>query len=148
VTILTIIRGPSGTGKSTIAIHLGGKARKNWYEADMYFDRNGHYEFDGSRLGHAHKWCQDQVRDSLRQGYDTIVSNTTIKTSELNIYLRIAEEFDAELQIIRTPRPWNIAVLHNRNVHRVPVGALERMINSYVEYEKEEEWADLSIFND
>lgn len=145
---LTIIRGPSGTGKSTIAIHLGGERGKNWFEADMFFDRNGHYEFDAGRLGAAHQWCQENVRKSLVSGNDTIVSNTTIKEFELNTYLIIAKEIGAEVTIMRSPRPWDVRQLRDRNVHKVPAKALERMINRYVEHKNEEEWTDLSIFKD
>lgn len=145
---LTIIRGPSGTGKSTIARHLGGEARVTWFEADMFFDRNGHYEFDGNKLGNAHQWCQDNVYANLDDNRDVIVSNTTTAESELATYLGIAEQLGADVEIIRTPRPWDIEQMKERNVHRVPAKALQRMLNRYVEHEDEIEWTDMSVFKD
>jgi predicted kinase len=143
--MLTIIRGPSGTGKSTIARHLDGIEQDNWFEADMFFVRNGHYEFDAKRLGQAHKWCQDNIRKLLESGSNAIVSNTTITSQELDAYLEIAKA--TKVKIIRTPGPWNISDLRNRNIHCVPSKSLERMINRYEPHPEEKEWEDLSVFS-
>jgi len=49
---LVIIRGCSGSGKSTLAKLLGSNFKH--FEADMYFMKNGVYQFDGTKLGAAH----------------------------------------------------------------------------------------------
>lgn len=146
MTKLTIIRGAAGTGKSTIACHLGGVARVNWFEADMYFDRNGHYDFDASRLGAAHRWCQESVMARLAYGDDVIVSNTTTTRSELNEYLKIAQDVGVEVRIIRTPLPWEISDMKERNTHRVPTKVLEKQVARYSPHTDEKEWEDMSIF--
>ncbi len=146
MTKLTIIRGPSGTGKSTIARHLGGIPQENWFEADMFFERNGHYEFDGAKLGAAHSWCQGRVRTTLIAGVDVIVSNTTTSISELNNYIGIAEEVGATIRIIRTPKPWNLDQMRDRNTHNVPAKVLKRQAERYVAHDNESEWDDLTAF--
>ena len=55
--ILTLVRGLPGSGKSTFA---------NWIwneyaicEADKFFyDKEGNYNFDATKLSQAHKWCR------------------------------------------------------------------------------------------
>lgn len=144
---LTIIRGPAGSGKSTIARYLGGIARVNWFEADMWFERNGHYDFEALKLFEAHNWCQKSVEDALVAGKNVIVSNTACSLEELNAYIQIAERAGAEVDIIRSPGPWNSRNLKEQNVHNVPLKSLERMINRYVAHSDEIEWSNMEIFN-
>jgi hypothetical protein len=153
MTRLMIIRGPSGSGKSTIAAaRLGtrcafGQRGVTWFEADMYFERNGHYNFDASLLGQAHNWCQEQVRKALQAGHDeVIVSNTCTTSAELQDYLNIAAETGVEVEIVRTPGPWHAETLRERNLHNVPIRSIERMINRYVRHPDESEWTNLNVF--
>ena len=61
---LTLIRGVSGSGKSTFAKTLNGIH----LETDMYFidPVTGEYNWDGEKIKQAHEWCQDRV-----DGYGT-----------------------------------------------------------------------------
>jgi tRNA uridine 5-carbamoylmethylation protein Kti12 len=158
---LIIIRGPSGSGKSTLARHLGGVAKANWFEADMFFMRNGIYQFDPDLLGHAHEWCQSHVRECLTvlsnqedSGLDVtpmdnvIVSNTSTTLKELNDYIKIGIETGvSRVEIIRTPEPWIVDKLLTQNTHRVPRAVLEKQIKRYTPHDHETEWADRSIFH-
>ena len=54
---LYLLRGLPGSGKSTLAKSLGGKH----FEADMYFVRDGEYQFDVTKLKEAHEWCRSSV---------------------------------------------------------------------------------------
>lgn len=146
---LTIIRGPSGTGKSTIARHLGGVARENWYESDMFFlhPETGEYRFDARSLGAAHRWCHNGVEMAMRNGLETvIVSNTFCPVKDMAGYLDLAAQYGYAVRIIRSPRPWDILNMNSRNEHSVPRVALERQLSRYVEHEDEEEWSDMGIF--
>ncbi len=146
---LTIIRGPSGSGKSTIAKHLGGVAEVNWFEADMYMlTKDGEYKWSVDKLLHAHKWCQDMLRKAIQQGWeDVIVSDTSTRLSEAQLYIDLAVELGVEYEVIRTPGPWNIDDLAARNEHNVPRATLEKHVARYVAVQGEREWNDLSIFN-
>lgn len=145
---LTIIRGPSGTGKSTIARHLGGVAEKNWFESDMWFmDDRGEYNFDPAKLGAAHRWCFNSIMSCLQTGDENvIVSNTFCPVKDMNGYLDLAGQYGYTVRIIRSPRPWDILNMNARNEHSVPRVALERQLSRYAEHEDEEEWSDMSIF--
>jgi adenylate kinase family enzyme len=63
--ILTLVRGLPGSGKSTFANFIW-----NEYaicEADKFFyDSEGHYLFDASKLREAHKWCRDEVETRMK----------------------------------------------------------------------------------
>lgn len=149
---LIIIRGPSGSGKSTLARHLGGELGINWFEADHYFLTPDGYKFDSTRLGAAHKWCQDGVRLALANKHskytDVIVSNTTTTIRELNDYLKLASEASVEVVIIRTPSPWDFASLATRNQHNVPGDVIDRQLNRYMPHKDEVEWTDITIFTE
>jgi predicted kinase len=82
---LLIVRGISGSGKSTYAkslhpdyIHL---------EADQFFYVGEKYCFDPSKLAAAHRWCYQQVTYYLQKGYDVVVSNTFCRKWEYQQYL-------------------------------------------------------------
>jgi len=95
---LTLVRGLPGSGKSTLArkldaIHL---------EADQFFiQKNGVYLFKPKKLKAAHKWCQNQCEYHLKQGNNVVVSNTFVKRWELEPYLKLAKQYNANL-IIKT----------------------------------------------
>ena len=148
---LIIIRGPSGSGKSTLASVVGGQRGLNWFEADMFFERDGKYQFDPRKLGQAHVWCQTKVIEALMNkeaDYDTvIVSNTSTTISEVETYIEIANRANVVCEIIRTPGPWNVDELLDQNKHNVPRVVLQRQVVRYTSVATEREWNDLSIFN-
>jgi predicted kinase len=98
---LYIVRGVSGSGKSTFAKKL---VHDDFLvcEADKYFinEENGKYEFDISKIRDAHKWCQNLVetymKDSLinDQYYREIaVSNTFTQEWEMEPYFELAKKY-------------------------------------------------------
>lgn len=151
---LIILRGPSGSGKSTIASHLKNVHSAPYHEADHYFNRswllNGQmdeYLFDASKLGDAHAWCRMRVKKHMfEQVPVVIVSNTSMTLWEMNPYLDLAQEYNYEVEVWRTPGPWDANVLFKRNVHNVPLNVLEKQINKYQPTKNEKEWTDLSVF--
>jgi ABC-type molybdenum transport system ATPase subunit/photorepair protein PhrA len=91
---LFLLRGLPGSGKSTVAKIISGGSGPTHYEADMYFMRNGKYEFDGSKLKHAHEWCKDMVYIDMLKGVPTIVvSNTFTQEWEMEPYFKLAEQY-------------------------------------------------------
>lgn len=151
---LSLLRGPSGTGKSSIATHLsrrhchGDSHDVAVFESDQFFtDLDGTYRFNISKLKTAHQWSQLQVeRAMLHSTQLVIVSNTFIAFWEMERYMELAEEYKYEVQIIRTPGPWIAETLFQRNKHSVPLDVLKRHISSYQPHDSEAEWSDLSIF--
>jgi len=126
--VLIILRGLPGSGKSTFA-------RLMWSEyticeADQYwYDKEGNYNFDASKLRQAHEWCQAKVRQFMEdntlndQFYrEIVVSNTSTTEKELQPYLDLANEFGYKVVSL---------VVENRhgnsNVHNVPQETLQKM---------------------
>jgi predicted kinase len=132
--ILYIVRGLPGSGKSTFSEKLVGSDFLVC-EADKYFidKETGQYNFDGSKIKDAHRWCQELVetymKDSLvnDQFYREIaVSNTFTQEWEMKPYMELAQEYGYKVFTI---------VVENRhggkNIHGVPDDKLEIMKNRF-----------------
>jgi hypothetical protein len=92
-----ILRGVSGSGKSSLAQYLSfATSMKKTVEvccADDYFVTDGEYRFSFSGLEAAHRECREKFVDCLEKGVNlVVVSNTSTRESDLEFYLREAEE--------------------------------------------------------
>jgi len=125
---LTLLRGLPGAGKSTFANFIW-----NDYaicEADKFFyDKEGNYNFDASKLKQAHEWCRQEVErrmveNSITPQYypEIVVSNTFTQEWEMEPYFKLAEQYGYRVFSI---------IVENRhdgkNVHGVPDEKLEQM---------------------
>lgn len=122
---LILIRGIPGSGKSTLAEKLAPLYNAEIWEADQYFiDFAGTYQYDPAEIKNAHKWCQENTYQTLKQYQSVIVANTFIRKWELNPYLRMAEELD----IIPT-----IIIMNNKfsSIHNIPSAAIARMKSQF-----------------
>lgn len=120
--MLTLIRGLPGSGKSTLARKLAMETGAMHLETDMFFEVNGEYVFDHTKLKEAHEWCQAVCKAALDMGRKVIVSNTFVKKWEMVAYLTMYPE--ATIMV---------ATGDYGNVHSVPVEVLERMRASWEE---------------
>jgi predicted kinase len=126
--ILILVRGIPGSGKSTFANLIW-----NNYaicEADKFFyDKDGNYNFDPSKLKQAHEWCQNEVEIKMQdnernpQYYPEIaVSNTFTQEWEMKAYFDLASKYDYKVFSI---------IVENRhggkNLHGVPDDTLKKM---------------------
>lgn len=114
---VVLIRGASGSGKSTFAkkhysdfVHL---------ETDKFFMRNGEYKFDYTKIKQAHEWCKNLFKDCLESNRDVVVTNTFIKLWEIQPYLDMC----SDKQI--TPL---VIVMDNtfENIHNVSENIIKR----------------------
>ena len=80
---LYIIRGVSGSGKTTYAKKLAEASHCNYWEADQFFETNGVYKFDPTQLQQAHAACLENVATDIRDGKNVIVSNTFTRQWEM-----------------------------------------------------------------
>jgi len=125
---LTLVRGLPGSGKSTYARKLG---LENHFEADMFFEKDGEYKFDPSKIKDAHEWCQSQTRAALKKGESVVVSNTFTQHWELKPYLDMAKELGAEVKVIRMTTDFG-------NIHGVPEAVINNMKERFEDFPGEE----------
>jgi predicted kinase len=128
--ILIILRGLPGSGKTSFAKYM---FSNNVFEADQYFyDENGNYNFDATKLHDAHMNCQNRVEKLMQMssttqyGSEIVVSNTSTTEKELKPYYDLAEKYDYKVVSL---------IVENRhgskNVHNVPDEKLEQMRNRF-----------------
>jgi predicted kinase len=120
---LFLLRGLPGSGKSTLAKSLGGKH----FEADMYFVRDGEYQFDVTKLKDAHEWCRSSVGGlMINEEPKLVVSNTFTQEWEMESYYKLAEQYGYRVYSL---------IVENRhggvNEHGVPEEKLEQMKNRF-----------------
>jgi tRNA uridine 5-carbamoylmethylation protein Kti12 len=88
---LLILRGSTGSGKTTLATET--KAFKTWKitSADKFFiNSDGKYVFDRKKLQDAHNVCFTETYNYLAKGFNVIVDNTNRDPSEFSRYLKLA----------------------------------------------------------
>jgi predicted kinase len=111
---IVILRGHSGAGKTTMA--------KREYpdhvlcEADQFFEKDGEYKFDRSKLKQAHLWCQEKALSALKEGRDVVVANTFIRRWEIEPYISMGYPFS----IITVEGSY-------KNIHNVPQNVVDLM---------------------
>jgi len=125
---LFLVRGLPGSGKTTLAKILASIGIEEEsipvYQADDYFtDRNGNYNFDGSKLKQAHGQCFAKTKSAMEKGVSKVfVSNTFTTDWEMSGYEKLGKDL-------------NYMVFHlvvenrhgNKSDHDVPEEAIERM---------------------
>lgn len=120
---VTILRGISGSGKSTFA-------KENYpsavvCSADDYFMVDGEYKFDFTKLSQAHGTCFKKAAEALEFGQDVVVDNTNTQVWEMSPYVLLAQSYNAEIEIVLLDCPASVAAV--RNCHGVPTAAVEGM---------------------
>lgn len=127
---LYIMQGIPGSGKSTIARMIQDQTGAFICSTDdLWYDCNGTYIFDVTKLAEKHKANQCHVRGFLELGCDVIVDNTNIKKSEAKPYLDMAKEFGADVQIIRVQADLETCIKRNAarsEDRRVPEDVIRR----------------------
>ena len=130
--VLFLVRGLPGSGKTSFATAIW-----NDYavcEADKFFyDKEGNYNFDSSKLKDAHAWCKNEVETRMKDHQDNqqyypeiAVSNTFTQEWEMEDYFKLAEKYGYKVVSL---------IIENRhggqNVHGVPEDKLQIMKNRF-----------------
>ena len=144
---LIILAGPCGSGKSTKAKKISNVV----FEADNYWlNCAGDYLFVPTKLGAAHKWCQDQVRQAMKDGKACIsVANTNLTPKERKPYIELAKEYDYDVELVLPDSPWFLDILPRlrdktftdtdvwtfvrKNTHGVPFDSVKKMMERWDE---------------
>jgi len=119
---LYLIRGVSGSGKTTFASMLADNLLCPHIEADMFFEGwDGSYNFDASRLKEAHEWCKNETEVCMEDCDNIVVSNTFTQEWEMKPYFDLAEKYGFRVTTL---------IVENRhggkNVHNVPEEVIEK----------------------
>lgn len=82
---LVIIRGPTGSGKTTFAKRhfRDGKNYKVFAADDYMVNTDGNFEFNPSLLNYSHAKCFKHARRALQKGYDVAIHNSAISKMEM-----------------------------------------------------------------
>lgn len=114
--ILLLVRGASGSGKSTFVEDLVVADDVGWCEADWYFGHYDNYKFDPAKLKNAHAWCQRQIKEQMVCGTEkVVVSNTFTTEREMKPYLNLAEKYGYTVFTVIVENRHG-----NKDVHNVP----------------------------
>ena len=129
---LILLRGVSGSGKTTVAQLFTDAIL---ISTDDYFMVNGRYQFDANSLVVNHQKCQDEV-ESVMQGVKTsdgflddmvtvtctiVVHNTFTQKWEMDAYYKLAETYGFTVHTL---------IVENRHcsqsTHDVPLDLIEK----------------------
>jgi len=126
--MLVLLRGLPGSGKTTLAKSFN----CTHFEADMFFMKDGEYQFDATKLKDAHTWCQTEVNNAMILNHTTgineniVVSNTFTQEWEMEAYYGLAKKYGYTVFSL---------IVENRhngvNEHGVPTDKLEQMRNRF-----------------
>lgn len=118
---LILIRGLSNSGKTTLANKiLATLGNSSGWEADKFFECDGEYKFDRSRIGEAHAWCLKNTDRDLENGFTVVVSNTFTTKKELKPYFDLAFKYRITPTVITCHNQWG-------SIHNVPLETMNRM---------------------
>ncbi len=132
--VLIIVRGVSGSGKSTFADFLVNNIMQKLdfycdyrqpqkFEADQWFVDNDE-PWNPRYHATAHEWCMTEVKKSLQDGFITIVSNTTTTKKEIDPYIKIATDLGVQYFVLTADGNY-------QNVHGVDNAKVERQASRF-----------------
>jgi predicted kinase len=127
--ILMILRGASGSGKSSLANFLvnNSKADAAYYEADLFMENaQGQYEFKPEKLGYCHNKCVAAVESSMVSELPLIIiSNTSTKERDFKAYIELATKYGYKVTSLVVENRHG-----NKDLHNVPEETLNRQEES------------------
>lgn len=126
-----IMRGASGSGKSTEANRISERWACPVLSTDSYFIEDGIYRFDAAKLGEYHAANFRRFVAQIHNGYPAIVDNTNIKAWEFHNYIHIAHIFGFRTEVIEVDSGLSAGELALRNQHGVPEEIIQRQLDSF-----------------
>lgn len=123
--VLIVMRGVSGTGKSTRARQLAANGGEI-FSTDDYFGQGQDYKnnFDQSLLPQAHQWNISRVEQAMKNGLSPIiVDNTNIMPYEA----KPIQDLHRQIQDLS-------GQLAGKNLHGAPPEVISQMISQYRPY--------------
>lgn len=94
--VMILMRGVSGSGKSSIAKQLGGVI----FSTDDFFVQSGKYNYDDSKIIEAHLSNQAKTEDAMSHGISPIIiDNTNTTRWEMKPYVSLADKYGYRIEI-------------------------------------------------
>ena len=126
---LILLRGPPGTGKSTLAKEfqamVHGIVEVKVFTTDDLLEKNGCYVYDHGKRTEAHKLNQLRAKDAMDQECRVIiVPNTNIQLWEMREYVRYA--IFKGYNVL-----FGVCEGTHTNIHKVPEGQIMRMTKQF-----------------
>jgi hypothetical protein len=139
-----IMRGIPGAGKGHYVdavveecSYPGQECQVTVASADHYFERNGRYDFDPTKLPEAHASCMTAFLQALQEEHElVIVDNTSIKLWMVEQYMKAARLADYDVEVVEV-MPETLADLKKivgRNSHGVPADVVAKMAIEFEPY--------------
>ncbi|KAK6961364.1 2p 3p-cyclic-nucleotide 3p-phosphodiesterase [Biomphalaria glabrata] len=134
--VMFIMRGLSGSGKSTIVQKIKSiYAKAVVCSADDYFySKDGVYNHDHNLLGAAHADCQSKAAQACQQNAPIIViDNTNVKRWEMKYYADLGNVHGYVIVTVQPKTPWKMdpVQLAQRNKHGVPYDILKKKVQMF-----------------
>eukprot|EP00095_Tigriopus_kingsejongensis_P012702 maker-scaffold22_size673200-snap-gene-5.50 protein:Tk12702 transcript:maker-scaffold22_size673200-snap-gene-5.50-mRNA-1 annotation:"nedd4-binding protein 2 isoform x1" len=135
--LLILLRGLPGSGKSTLAqiLKLLDPEGTEICSADDFFvDGEGVYAYFSDLLKKAHQWCQGKAKTAMRKRKRLlVVDNTNLEKWEMEVFLRMAQEFSYTTLVVEPDTPWSkVPVeLAQKTRHGVPLDKILMMMGRY-----------------
>ncbi|XP_017072335.2 uncharacterized protein LOC108108713 [Drosophila eugracilis] len=140
--LMIIMRGPPGSGKTTLAksllrqAHLLERHEVSDFvlSSDDYFYTRRGYDFDPTLIPAAHDWNQGRVREKAAIGWSPIiVDNTNTMVWEMQPYVQTAVRYGYVLELLEPQTSWckSASQLAQKNVHNVPRQSIQRMLDRF-----------------
>ncbi len=126
---LILLRGLPGSGKTTLASLLSENGKYPVFSIDAYFtnEKTGVYNFEFDKNHLAYKQCEDQTRNAMQNGDEKIfVDNTFTLEWELEIYFKLASEFNYRIHVVTVENRHG-----NKNTHNVNHEQIKKMAAKY-----------------
>jgi predicted kinase len=106
IKVLIIMRGVSGSGKSTMARKIAEDRGGIIFSTDDFFEREGRYEFDPKMLPSYHAKNQARAEAAMSDGVSPIIiDNTNTQAWEMKPYVEAAVKHGYEVEIVEPGSP-------------------------------------------
>ena len=135
--VMFLMRGPPGSGKSTVVRRL-----QELYpnivvcSADHFFlTADGVYKWDLSKLSEAHIACQQKADAAAKNRQNIVIDNTNIRRWEMSRYYHIAKHNGYIVIVIIPQTPWALQHTHLalRNVHGMSLKMCRDKVEAFQE---------------
>jgi len=125
-----ILRGLPGAGKTLLATKLVAQYDALVFSANHYFMLDGVFRYERKLVPKAHSDCWGKFLFAVAKSTNSVVvDNSASQLWEYEKYVRFAELHEMTIHTIeiRCDDEATLALFHGRNIHDVPLYAVQRM---------------------